>query len=434
MLIEFLTISLAVVVIASLVALEVALLEVRRSFLPSASPDREASQVSVSDFVLASRLATCVLVLLAGGVFGRVWGLYLSSSGVSVTAAVLPATQIVHYLAAVLLGLLFISVMTFAGYVIPAQVGARFPERVIGVLAPLGRVVVTAAWPAMSLSRLLSRISLSGTTEDSTVEEEAIEEDIRTLVEEGERAGVIEEGERQIISRVFKLGDKPIASLMTPRADVVFLETSMSPEQALKVALESRFGWFPVRNGDEHEVLGIVSAYDVFELFQDRATPGRTLKTVLSRAVDVPESFSALEMLELFKEQSARFAIVRDEYGLVAGIATVDDVVKALVGELGEPDGESRRVLAREDGSFLVDASSDVENLFEILECGERADQEQAPFHSVGGFVMTSLGHVPKEGDAFFFDSYRFEVVDMDGKRIDKVLVTKVQTKSAVGS
>jgi putative hemolysin len=125
---------------------------------------------------------------------------------------------------------------------------------------------------------------------------------------------------------------------------------------------------------------------------------------------------------------------VRDEYGLVAGIATVDDVVKALVGELGEPDGESRRVLAREDGSFLVDASSDVENLFEILECGERADQEQAPFHSVGGFVMTSLGHVPKEGDAFFFDSYRFEVVDMDGKRIDKVLVTKVQTKSAVGS
>jgi putative hemolysin len=221
---------------------------------------------------------------------------------------------------------------------------------------------------------------------------------------------------------------------MTPRTDVVFLDASMTPEQALKTALEARFGWFPLRNGDDHEILGIVSAYDIFELAKNGGSDAPALKTFVSHALDVPDSMTALELLEIFRERGVRFAVVRDEYGEVAGIATVDDVLKAIVGELGEPNGESRSVLLRDDGSFLVDASSDVETLFEHLECQTKSEHDQAPFHSVGGFVMTSLGHVPKEGDHFFFDSYRFEVVDMDGKRIDKVLVSRFQTKSAVGS
>jgi putative hemolysin len=142
---------------------------------------------------------------------------------------------------------------------------------------------------------------------------------------------------------------------------------------------------------------------------------------------------SALELLEQFKERGMRFAIVRDEYGDVAGVATVHDVLQALVGDLGDGDGEARSILTRDDGSFLVDASSDVDNLFELLECGERTDGEQSTFHSVGGFVMSSLGQIPKEGDAFTFKGYRFEVLDMDGKRIDKVLVSRVASKSAVG-
>ena len=252
-------------------------------------------------------------------------------------------------------------------------------------------------------------------------------------MEEGERAGVIEEKEREIIGRVFTLGDKPVASLMTPSADVVFLDTSMSVDKALEVALQARYGWFPVRNGVNHEVVGAVSAYDVFEWHRSGAGSEKSLKTLLSSALDVPESMSALELLEQFKERGSRFAIVRDEYGDVAGVATVHDVLQALVGDLGDGDGEARSILTRDDGSFLVDASSDVDNLFELLECGERTDGEQSTFHSVGGFVMSSLGQIPKEGDAFTFRGYRFEVLDMDGKRIDKVLVSRVASKSAVG-
>jgi putative hemolysin len=154
-------------------------------------------------------------------------------------------------------------------------------------------------------------------------------------------------------------------------------DASMTAGQALGVALEARFGWFPLRNGDDHEVLGIVSAYDLFELAKDGESEGKTLKTVVSSALDVPESMTALELLELFRERGARFAVVRDEYGEVAGIAAVDDVLKALVGEMGEPNGESRSVLVREDGSFLVDASSDVENLLVLVSNHEQWSLER---------------------------------------------------------
>jgi putative hemolysin len=142
---------------------------------------------------------------------------------------------------------------------------------------------------------------------------------------------------------------------------------------------------------------------------------------------------TALELLERFREQSARLAIVRDEYGSVAGIATVGDVLKVIVGELGDTQEEEKSVVARDDGSLLVDASSDVENLFELLSINDGAHTDQAPFHSVGGFVMTCLGRIPKVGDYFQYDGHRFEVVDMDGKRIDKVLVARVVSKTAVG-
>jgi putative hemolysin len=267
------------------------------------------------------------------------------------------------------------------------------------------------------------------------VEEEAIEEDIRSLVEEGERAGVIEEEEREMISRVFHLGDKPIVSIMTSRSDVVFLDVGMTIGQAVEAVLESRLSWFPVRQGVDDEVVGIVSAHDVFE--QRRGTSDESiakLKEVSAPAMDVPESMTALELLECFKEQGERFAVVRDEYGSVSGIVTVDDVLQVVVGDMGELNGEEKSVTTRDDGSLLVDASLDVQNLFETLECSSTSDDDQGQFHSVGGFVMTSLGRIPKVGDHFIHDRYRFEVVDMDGKRIDKVLISRVTDQKAVGS
>jgi putative hemolysin len=427
-----------------LVALESALIQARRAFLlsnhadssidqPLASQQFVAPQVTVAEFVLAARLAAAICLLGSGAILGHAWGLYLSSNIPAVAAEFVGTEYIAHHAVAGITALLVLSALLVGAFLVPSQLGARLPDGTISVLSPFGLLVVRIMLPITSITKLVGRLGTSREQKGAVLEEEALEEDIRTLVEEGERAGVIEEEEREIISRVFTLGDKPVISIMTPRNDVVFLRTSMTSEQALEAVLNARYTWYPVLNSEGSDVIGVVSAHDIFQLQRGRVVEQGGLKAVVATAIDVPESMTALGLLERFKEVGGRFAIVRDEYGTIVGIATVDDVLKVIVGELGALDGEERSIVQRQDGSLLVDASSDVHNLFDYLGFTPAEDGDEAPFHSVGGFVMTSLGRIPREGEAFLHGSYRFEVVDMDGKRIDKVLVSRCETKSVIG-
>jgi putative hemolysin len=448
MLIGILFISAAILFIGCLVALEVALTEGRRTFIPQSglqlTPGQEfevgetetEGVVSVADFTLAVRLVTLVLLLLVGGVAFDL----LSSAPVSLISDLAGHSErsTVGVLAAVIGAFLLIVTAVSFIYLIPSFIGTRYREVVLRVLTPLGRSVVRISSPAIAMARLFMRIGSSGDGDSGGVVEEAIEEDIRSLVKEGERAGVIEEEEREMISRVFRLGDKPIASLMTPRSDVVFIDSNMNINGALCVALESRLTWFPVRQAADEDVVGIVSVHDIFELklaqigTVDNEQLAGLLAKRISKAIDVPESMTALELLERFKELGAHFAVVRDEYGGVAGIVTVDDVLQVVIGDLGELDGSERSVTVRDDGSLLVDASLDVQNLFETLNWDLTSDSGQGQFHSVGGFVMTSLGQVPRVGDSFELNGFKFEVVDMDGKRIDKVLVMRTEVEQVL--
>ncbi len=441
MLVEVVLISAALLSICGLVALEVALLEARRAFLPQSGAQQpvpgvpeehqEESSVPVADFILASRLFTVLLFVLVGIsagslIPGGVGGIAENAQSVAERGPIWPIATFV-----VAVSVFFVAVA--ASFILPQFLGARFHESVLRYIAPLGRLVVQLAWPAIAAARIARQLGIQGEG-PGAVEEDAIEDDIRSLVEEGERAGVIEEEERQMITRVFRLGDKPIVSLMTSRSDVVFLDVGMTVAQAVKVVLDSRLTWFPVRQSVDDDVVGIVSVHDVFE--QQGKYPADApaqLREASSPAMDVPESMTALELLERFKELGEHFAVVRDEYGSVAGIATVDDVLQVVVGDMGEVNGEGRSITVRHDGSLLVDASLDVQNLFEELGFGDALDGESGQFHSVGGFVMSSLGRIPKAGDSFLHDGHRFEVVDMDGKRIDKILVVRVAGQRAVG-
>lgn len=442
MLVGIFFIGAALLFICGMVALEVALLESRRAFIPHNTQGQHPEEgsvddgpaviaVSVADFVAAERLVTLFLFIVIGGVAH-----YLAFSPTEHAAMQLSSSRSgggIDLLVGCLYGIAVVVVAIAIGYVLPHFIGTRFRDAVLHYLAPLGRVVVRVAWPVIVIARFIKQVG--GPNEGgAAVEEEAIEEDIRSLVKEGERAGVIEEEEREMITRVFRLGDKPVASLMTPRSDVVFLDVGMTVGQAVKAALESRLTWFPIRQGIDDEVVGIVSVHDVFELQGTYpADSVARLREISSPAMDVPESMTALELLESFKDLGGHFAVVRDEYGSVAGIATVDDVVQVVVGDMGDANGEGRSITVRDDGSLLVDASLDVQNLFEALGFAESSDGDHGKFHSVGGFIMSSLGHIPKPGDSFMHDGHRFEVVDMDGKRIDKVLVARVAGQRAVG-
>jgi putative hemolysin len=322
-------------------------------------------------------------------------------------------------------------VMVVFGDLLPCQLARRYPETVARLLSPTITALLVVVRP---LSFLANRIVglLLGPVSPEQVSDEDVEEDIRDLVEEGQRAGVIEPGEREIIDRVFKLDDRPLATLMTPRSDVVFLKLQEPLPVMLQTAAASKHTWFPVRGADEDDVVGIISLSDLVDLSARPEASPACVSGRLIAPLEVPLSMSALKLLELFRGNGGRFAIVRDEHGTLSGIVTVYDVLQVIVGEIGEPTSpEYRSIVRRDDGSYLVDASSDVSEVFETLEIADKSPFVGAEFHSLGGFIMTALGHVPKEGDRFEAFGHSFEVIDMDHNRIDKVLVSRVEERQA---
>lgn len=322
------------------------------------------------------------------------------------------------------------SIVLLLGGVLPARLGERYPEATLRKLSRLALSVHRFFTPCIVLAdRVLSAVLPNSESEEQTDVE--VEEDIITLVDEGERAGVIEAEEKEIISRVFKLDDRPVASLMTPRADVDILKVTPDIKSLLLQVAESEHSWFPVQGGGEDEILGIVSVHDLIKLESSPHSYPSGIRGLLVKPLEVPESMSGLKLLELFRSEGARFAIVRDEYGVVAGIATIYDVLQVIVGEIGDVPQEEKSIVQRDDGSYLVDATTDVRDLFELLGIESESPFKGGEFHSLGGYVMTILGYVPREGSHFDAHGFTFEVIDMDNNRIDKVLVAKAAEKKA---
>lgn len=325
------------------------------------------------------------------------------------------------------------SLVTF-GELIPAGLAQAYPEAVSRALAPSVVCMLSVTSPFASFANWAVGFLLKPFKREREDEAEELEEDIKSLVDEGQRAGVIEAGEKDIINRVFKLDDKPVASLMTPRADVELIRLQEAVPDVLVKAAEARHTWIPVIGDTEDDVLGIVSIHDLMRLEGNRSQYPQGIRNILVEPLEVPKSMTALKLLELFRENGSRFAIVRDEYGGMSGIVTVYDVLQVIVGDISDSDEEERQIVQRDDGSLLVDAVVDVYELFERLEIKEELPVENGKFHSLGGFVMTALGYVPKEGERFSAYGFSFEVVDMDNNRIDKVLVTKEVERQLLAS
>lgn len=383
----------------------------------------------VDDSVACNRAAVCILAVAAA---------FLSASTVVpeiafflATDGFLPQTSAVVSAYLITGGCLGFVVVVL-GDLLPTKLAERSPELVARLIAPFASLVYLLVRPCARFAGVFVSLLVPPARQEPVSDEE-VEEDIKTLVDEGQRAGVIEAGEKEIINRVFKLDDKPVASLMTPRSDVVMLKVEGDLSATLRSASETKHTWFPVRSDVEDEVLGIVSVHDLISLESSPHLYPKGIYDLLVQPLQVPESMSALKLLELFRGGSARFAVVRDEHGGIAGIITVYDVLQVIVGDIGEGSSEQRRIFQRDDGSYLVDAGTDVRDLFEVLGVSDDAPFDTGEFHSLGGYVMTTLGSVPTEGARFEACGYSFEVIDMDGKRIDKVLVTRCAQRKAAG-
>jgi putative hemolysin len=249
------------------------------------------------------------------------------------------------------------------------------------------------------------------------------EEEIKTLVQQGTEAGVFEESEQDMVEAVFRLGDQTARSLMTPRTQIVWLDLDNSFEQIREKIAESAHSRFPVSRESLDNVAGVVQAKDL--LAASLAGKPFDLQPFIQEPLFVPRTIPALQVLELFKRSGKHIALVVDEYGGVEGLLTHHDILEAIAGEIPFSGGPTDpKAVQRHDGSWLLDGMLPIDEFKGIFHLSSLAGEKRDAYQTLGGFLFTHMGRVPSVADFFEWNDLRFEIVDMDGKRIDKVLVT----------
>jgi putative hemolysin len=308
------------------------------------------------------------------------------------------------------------------GELVPKQVALRNPEKVAVIvarpLALLARWSGPIVWVLGESSAAVLRLfGPAGPSEQAVTEEE-----VKAVVAEGAEAGALEHEERHMIERVLRLADKPVRALMTPRNDLAWLDRSDTPEEIAARLRASDVTRFVVADGRVDNVVGVVVAKDLLDQLLEGAQ--MSVAAVLRQALVLPDTLSALDALERLRGDRLGMALVMDEYGSFEGVVTASDLLEAIVGDLGptEPAADGTAV-TRHDGSLLLDGSMPSDELRARLDLPELPGS--GTYHTVGGLMLALLKRVPKEGDRIVWAGWRFEIVDMDGRRVDKVLASR---------
>lgn len=316
------------------------------------------------------------------------------------------------------------------GELVPKRIALNSPERIATFMVKpmnvLSRITSPVVWLlGASTNALLWCFRFRQTSEPTITEEE-----VRILIRQGTDAGVFERDERDIVDRVFRLGDRRVSAIMTPRTNLVVLYTS-DPVQVLQAKVaESGHSLFPLCEDALDNVLGVVRTQEI--LGQTLAGQSLDLKAVVRQPLFLPESVQSLKLLEEFRKTGNDTALLIDEYGGLQGLITATDILKALVGEASDIDVPKAR--RRADGSWLVDGALPLDELKDTLRLPRLPNEESRSFETAGGFVMALLGRIPAEGDAISWNRYRFEILDMDGLRVDKILVMQLPESESEGS
>lgn len=244
------------------------------------------------------------------------------------------------------------------------------------------------------------------------------EEEIKAMITEGSEYGSIEEGEKDIIERVFHLGDRSITSLMTHRTDIVWFDVNDTVDDIRKKEEDFAFSTYPVCENTVDDIKGLISIKDLF-----KANPTTSLKDLAKPALFVPENNKAYQLLEKFKSSKIHTCFIVNEYGTLEGMITLNDILEAIVGDVPQSGQEEYEIVEREDGSYLVDAQIHFYNFLTYFDRADWMNQDEQDFDTVAGFVLHELEHIPVTGEKFEWRDFSFEIIDMDGQRIDKILV-----------
>ena len=311
------------------------------------------------------------------------------------------------------------------GELVPKRLAIARSEQIAGIVALPMSWLAKAAAPVVLLLSMSTRLVLRvlGLSKDDTGA--ITEEEIRMLVAEGHEQGVIDADERNMMNRVLRLGDRTADSLMTPRKKVAWLDAAAPYEDNLKTMHESEFSRFPVYRGSDQDVIGVLEVKSLLDRF-GVAKPDLFVK--LREPLFVSESTHAMKLLEILREEQQSLALVVDEYGEIQGLVTLSDLMGAVVGRLqaSENSDEDALVVTRDDGSLLVDGSLPNDDLRELLGGVALPDGDEADYNTIAGLVIEHFGRIPHVGEHLDWAGWRIEVIDLDGARIDKLLVQKL--------
>jgi putative hemolysin len=315
------------------------------------------------------------------------------------------------------------------GELVPKRIAMQYPEAMATLIAPPLRVLSTIMLPfvkalALATEAIVRLVGIGRHKEDAPTEE-----DITGMIKESTDAGVFEKTEYDIVSRALRLDDKHLKALMTPRVDLTLVDLEDPREENLARVAASRYSRMPVCRGERSQIIGYVHTRELLaQAVRAGSLDAIDIEAAVQDILYVPETVSAMALLELFKKNNAEIALIVDEYGDIQGMVTLTDVMSALVGDVtvigeeGAPDA-----VRREDGSWLLDGGVALDRFRDLMETGLRFPGEEAgAYHTLAGFMLYQLGVIPKPADTARWGHYLFEVVDMDGNRIDRLLVTHV--------
>lgn len=309
------------------------------------------------------------------------------------------------------------------GELVPKRLALNNPVRYAKFLAGFMNFISFVSTPLVVVLTASTDFLLKILRIKSEVGPPVSEEEVRMLIREGTRAGVFQIAEKDIVERTFRMSDKKVQSLMIHRAEIVFLDVD-STFTALKRKISKRpHSFYPVVNDSMDSILGVIRTEDILTNF---LVEGKIdLRKNLHKPLYVPEGTTGLTVLELFKKSGLHTALVIDEYANVTGLISLNDILEAIVGDIPTINQfEEQEILKREDGSYLIDGTLSIDEFKDHFNLKKLPDERSGLFHTIGGFVMHKIGRIPVSGDKFEFDEHKIEVMDMDGNRVDKILVS----------
>ncbi|MDP1735471.1 MAG: hemolysin family protein [Sulfuritalea sp.] len=418
----------ALIVLNGLFAMsEIALVTARRTRLARLAEDGDGSAavaIKLHDeptrFLSTIQIGITSIGILNGivgeAVLAEPFAVWMNELGLEKEASSIAATALVVVV------ITYISIVV--GELVPKRIGQFNPEGIARLVARPMQFLALFTRPFVRLLSFSTDTILRILGQREQPGQSVTEEEIHAMIQEGSDAGVIEDQERDMVRNVFRLDDRQIGSLMIPRADIVHLDVDHPIEENMQWIAASDHSRFPVCRGGLHEVLGIVNAK---QLLTQRIKGGEAnLETHLQPAIFVPETLTGMDLLGHFRASGTQMVLVVDEYGEVQGLVTLQDVLEAVTGEFKPRNQEDAWAVQREDGTWLLDGLIPIPELKDQLEWKSVPEEDKGRYHTLSGLVMWLLGRLPQTGDKTAWGGWQLEVIDLDGRRVDKVLATKI--------